>query len=79
MISFVSVGFFESLFGQKSNANNGSLIITKDAGKTFQVKKLPFKLREGDVIRFHPKRADYLLALEVPTVKIGFSGTKKEV
>ena len=80
MVSYRSAGFFESLFAPRSKVDNGSLIITKDAGKTFQVKKLPFKMREGDAIRFHPKRADYILILEVMTVKLSFGhGMIKEV
>lgn len=66
LVSFVSASIFESLF--KKKVKNGALIITNDAGKTFKSNELPFKLRDGDSIRFHPVRKDWIIALEKITM-----------
>ncbi|XP_066935897.1 sortilin-like [Clytia hemisphaerica] len=76
LVSKVSRSFF-SVFSKDENKDHGALIVTKDSAATFEINKLPFDLREGDSIRFHPKRKDWIIALEKPTVLIAFGKSKK--
>lgn len=52
---------FASFF--QKNASS-TIIVTEDAGATFEAIKLPFKIRDKESFRFHPTRKDWILALE---------------
>ena len=61
---------------KQGKTNHGALIITEDGGENFKVQKLPFKLRQSDSIRFHPKRKDWIIGFETESVSLTSSGIK---
>lgn len=61
----------------RKKADPGALVTTVDGGQSFTVHKLPFKVREGDSIRFHPTRKDWIIAFEKEYHLIAFGSHQK--
>lgn len=75
LVSHISVDFFNPKKGTK----HGALVVTKDGGQNFEVEPLPFKLRDSDSIRFHPKRKDWIMAFEAEGASLSLKDGLKKV
>lgn len=56
---FISTGSFNMHTNQ-----NAFLLISKNGSKNFTSVKVPFKLRDGEPLLFHPKKKEWVIALE---------------
>ncbi|XP_065657025.1 sortilin isoform X2 [Hydra vulgaris] len=61
LISYSSTNMFSMFLSQQTAS---TLVITKDAGITFKLINIPFTIKEGSPILFHPTKEDWLMVLD---------------